>query len=106
MVSLNGIALEILENKIKKGFPLRNFDYDLKKIREEVEELERALSTNSMKDDIFEEGVDVMIMILGILIQVDRNKNIEHALWDKLKKNSKRQIIKVSEGHYEKIESE
>lgn len=92
----------ILRNKVKKGFPLKNYDYDLNKIKEEFDEFEDAIKNDVSHSP--EEAADIIIMVLGIIEQTNPEANMHKVILSKLKKNEKRKITKHSDVFYTKEE--
>lgn len=94
-------GLRIIRNKETKGFPIGNYPYDLKKIREEVDELEKALKE---KGNVVEEVVDIIIMAIGIAEQYEPGVNLQAEISLKMGINDRRKIHKVSDEEFTKEE--
>lgn len=99
---LNSIQERILQNKIKKGFPIGDVDYDLEKIQEEINEFIEANAAND-NENRAEELADIIILVIGIssYFKID----IEKSVLDKLSKIEKRIITKLANGKYTKEEA-
>ncbi len=99
------VQKRIVQNKVAKGFPLGNFAYDFKKLREEVNEFEAEINNKDIRA-IKEEAADVIIFVLGIVEQYSPTIDMSEAIISKMEKNEKRKIKKISENHYEKEEGD
>lgn len=95
----------IVHNKIQKGFPIGNFPYDLKKLKEELDELEKALLSGNI-DEVSEECADLIILVLGIAEQFNEDIDMQFALFKKMLKNEKRKVIKLGPEQFDKVEGE
>lgn len=90
----------IIRNKKKKGFPLGNFTFDFRRLREEVNEFEESITG----DNFGEEAADIIIFTLGIVAQIDPNWDMKKSILDKMDINEKRKIIKISDEQFIKVE--
>ena len=98
---LKQIQERILENKIKKGFPIKNIPYDLLKIEEELQEFfEEYILDNEV--GMGEELADVLIYILGIASYY--NIDMDKELSNKLQKVEKRTITVLGNNQFSKEE--
>jgi len=101
MIDLLKLQKRILENKIKKGFPINDFEYDFNKILEEVEEAKNSIDSPT---DLGEEFADIMIMCLGVAEM--KGINMEEHLLNKMDKIERRKITKIDERTFEKEEGQ
>lgn len=101
MSFLKKFGQRIIDNKIAKGFPIGDFDYDLKKLREETDELESALKKDK---GVEEELADNIIMLMGIGEQYNPLINWEKILNEKMSICERRKIIKLGEKKFDKEE--
>lgn len=98
---VNKLLQRILENKVQKGFPIRDYQYDFKKLEEEIEEAQLALADKDF-EAFGEELADIIILVLGMASY--EHINMEKHLFRKMDKIEKRKIIKVAENKFEKEE--
>ena len=99
---INQIQERIFQNKVRKGFPIGNVNYDLKKILEEINEF---IEANQNDDNIgrAEELSDIIILAIGLAsyFPIDIEKSILY----KLDKIEKRKITKIGHNKFTKEEA-
>ncbi len=103
MSYLRYLADRIMQNKINKGFPIGDFEYDLGKIKEEVQELEDALK-EGQSSFILRELADIIIMAVGLAEQVEPACNLTEIISGKMTTNERRKITKISDHEFSKEE--
>lgn len=99
-LTIREVQARVLRNKLQKGFPVGNVDFDINKIGEELQELiiAHALGVGSVPEEL----ADIVIMVFGLAAGLDIS--MEEAILKKMIKNEKRIISKNSDGTFNKTE--
>ena len=101
MIDLKQIQKQVYQNKINKGFSVKNVNLEFNLLYGELAEAFEAY--RKKKADLGEELADVAIYLLGLaeILGIDLEKEIV----SKVEKNEKRQFVKVN-GVMERIKDE
>lgn len=100
MVDLEKLQKEIYQNKIDKGFNVKDVNLELDLVRGELDETQEAYREN--KSELGEELADMTIYLLGIaeILEIDLGKEIVK----KVAKNKNRRYKKVGQKYIKVVE--
>ena len=100
---INQLMERISKNKLAKGFPIGDIDYDTNKLKEELDEMVEAWKEGD-NNHLGEELSDIIILALGIASY--KKLNMEIHLLVKMNRIEKRKITQVQQNLFTKEEGD